>query len=508
MIMDLISLATDAAALARCALAALKAEKGLLLEARKLMRTCQLYEDCLKTLISTIQDHARMSAITGTVKNDFDKGLQNICNHLKDDKDMLENIAKQVQGVDRSYSKSRGISGKVKNLFISATTGRVAEIAQLSNQLNVRMQQITTFMVQGIWKNNFAGDEALFVSLDDIDASLFWRGFFETKRIVALQMFLEAYQSYLSRTFLFRKFTEEQLAILLRCSLLGEAAAGQGNNSAAEVTLEMFCKWIKRFGPFSDTLHKVAAVSHPLQGSHVAWFQPRMNRTAAERYLDSIAANSSKVQPYQLFVCRYSSDEKYHFVFTTKLPGKSSFDHFPVMNTGSGYCVIGDESDVFPTLLDCAQHSVVEKCFGKSLNLNLQLPKDGIDEWYAIFDELRAELKEDHYKDAAALDAEVSQITASTGGAGSSNSAPKSSSSFGSMFSKLRSGSSDTSTTTTAAAVATPMDSSSAVLSGLSVTASERAKIGKYMVLQGLDLLQGTVEAEHIHTIRQLLQLN
>lgn len=275
------------------------------------------------------------------------------------------------------------------------------------------------------FKASTGPDQELFDIVGDVDGALFWYTYFGNEKQVAFQVFVDAFQGYLTEKFLFRKLTSFQLITLLRHTLLEEAlttACGTPEDLSTiiltTVHMRMFGTWIQRYGPMKDTLYKVCVVSNPRTGQVVPWFTKAMTREMAEKYLlfnlqKQGAAGS--LRSHHLVVVRYSADPNHHFVITTKLPQKNTLDHIAVRNSPHGYTIDGESTRYATNLIDCIQWFVFDKFYNTAVGSVAQsapvsLAKDlSLDLWEDIFNHAMAQLPQDHYQNIAQLNAAAQQ---------------------------------------------------------------------------------------------------
>lgn len=246
-------------------------------------------------------------------------------------------------------------------------------------------------------------------TINDCDGVLFWDGYFGRDRTVSFQRFMEAYQSYLTHTFLFRRLKTEHLVTLLRCTLLEDhmESASTSGVMQAEVSMTAFASWLKLFGPMKETLSKAAAVSNPTTGASLVWFQRSADRNSATNKIMNYVQNlSSTAVPERMFVVRYSSKPEYHFVVTVLSPSVGSVQHLPILNTPVGYVIAGETCAFAPTLLECLQLNLFDKLFDQNTTGSedkIELSRRAIDEWDRLFAEVTAVLPDNHYPDMTAV---------------------------------------------------------------------------------------------------------
>lgn len=285
--------------------------------------------------------------------------------------------------------------------------------------------------------------------------------------------------------------------------------------SSMEVTVDMFSVWLRRYGPFKDALCKASVLVLPIEGRPVTWFGRGLNRAGATRQLEvnlSRSSSSGHILPSNLFVLRYSSDPNFQFVVTTK-PVRT-VEHYTIKNSPLGYYLSSNSSSsadstpqgTCPTLLECIQTHIFDKLFAKILRDSVCLSRESFSQWDDIFSAAALELPEDHYVDVGALNRAVEAAQSvdweSDAGAGSMN--------YASMFEKQSSTEEDGSDIKEE--VLTEIDSqdvaeSQSSHSHLTPRSQDKTVIGRYMVFQGLELLQETnsLQANDANTIRDIL---
>lgn len=347
-------------------------------------------------------------------------------------------------------------------------------------------------------------DKALMDTIGDVDGVIFWTSNFGRKKNVSFRMFLQAYQSYLAQTLIMRALNEQLLAVLLQVTIF-ESNQSWNNLELmnVDITLAVFSTWLKRYGPMSSTMYKCAAVSLPQRGTSVPWFYQTLSRESATKILEASAAKyPSGIPANFLIVLRYSSDPKYHFVVTTRLPMKDEFQHYPIQNNCNGYNIDGAESELFPTLVDCIQYQIFDKLFTKQLGVHVELPRDPINEWKAVFDKSFSELKENQYADYASLQQASNNISETNTNV---NSPLKYNSLFDNESKSVDYGSIGIKNTHASPSSVSPED---VHLSSADVyTTDEKKTVGKYLLKSGLKLLQesGQISESQVRSI--LLQI-
>jgi hypothetical protein len=492
-----------------------------------------MYEDCLKTLQTNLNDQIRTQSFTNknTDSNksiELQRTIKAVCELVENDETLLNSIMKETQAIAESSSKKN----LFQNVLLSAGSGRVEKVNNLSCELTNRVQMITALMMKDVWRASNGVDSVIMEAITDVEGQMFWLGQFASERQVSFGLFVDAYQAYLSTTFLFRKLDKHQLITLLRHTLLIETNSATDANSTAlllatEVSVTAFATWLNRYGPMKDTLTKACVVSDLCLGAAVPWFAKGMNRDNASRTLtNNLNKFSGGIEAQHLFVVRYSSDVKNHFVITTRPPGFQTIEHYPVVNTPLGYAVVGEKNDFQPTLLDCVQKHILDKLFNRAnQSAAAVLSRESVEQWEALFASVTAELPADHYADVKALEKASAQLllTEST-----SNVEKRGNATYGSLFglseplseigvsvhaSSSSSGSawekSTPADTTTSSVLngATAVSAAYPVITSSPNTNIQNDAIGRYMVTHGVDLLRtsGGLSEEAAREILRLL---
>lgn len=346
-------------------------------------------------------------------------------------------------------------------------------------------------------------DEATLELIGDVDGSIFWNSNFGNAKAASLKHFLDAYQDYLSKALFFRQLARNHLLVLLRTTLLDETTTRMSTQDVygVEVTVAQFGLWLKRFGPLRETLSKAHVVSLPSSEVAVPWYQKGANRDQAVFLIEqNIKRFGSSILPHHLVILRYSSDPKNHFVVTCRHLGSNQMEHYPVVNSGRGYYIHGDQENCFPNLVDFIQSAVVDKLYSVAVKEGYSFPRDSVDEWQAIISKANAKLPVGHYGDRDALEKATKEMSLECGDGKMSNV----SYGFGSLF--RENGEKESAATQQA----TPSLSSSftAGTGSGSVDDKTHAKIiGKYMLEEGLKLLlaSGEVTSTDVSAVQQLL---
>lgn len=119
-------------------------ESKLVIAARQLMHSCQLYEDCLSTLKNVLlEKQSKLSS-----NKEFQNSMKLIVEKIQSDTDLLNTILKVTQDIADSSNKR----SLIHNALITHLQGRVEKIKSLENELSNRVQLITALMMRDIWK--------------------------------------------------------------------------------------------------------------------------------------------------------------------------------------------------------------------------------------------------------------------------------------------------------------------------------------------------------------------
>ena len=139
----------------------LPGESQLILSARQLMHSCQLYEDCLNTLQQSLVEHKSMitslsgkslsAAIMSNVDNqqltELNQSIHHIEYQVSEDTKLLSEILEQTQAIAATANRN-----VLRNVFTSVTTGRITKVKNLGNELMIRVQLVTALMMKDVWK--------------------------------------------------------------------------------------------------------------------------------------------------------------------------------------------------------------------------------------------------------------------------------------------------------------------------------------------------------------------
>lgn len=269
--------------------------------------------------------------------------LNFITDQVNRDCALLQNILTETQKVSETTERN----SLYYIALLSALGGRIERIKRLEEELMNRVHLITAFMMKDVWQREHRSKKEVVDELDDVDGALFWIGHFsDSVREVSFESFVQAYSVYISQTFICRPLERRVLAQLLEQTLIEDtvsigskpavtaydsftSAVSPRSSSAVIITLHSFKLWLNRFGPLKETLYKAAAVVNPITGAAMPWFQRNLNRTQStqalqhyvDKYLTGMAAqHSGGIPTHCLFIVRYSTDPKNHFVITVKPP--------------------------------------------------------------------------------------------------------------------------------------------------------------------------------------------
>jgi hypothetical protein len=119
------------------------------------MHSCQLYEDCLRTLSKSMREKNKslpsgetLSAAQAELVRETKRSIGAVFSQVELDRQLLMKIKEQTESV----AKSTSAYSVYANAAISLATGRVEGIKRLESELLVRIQLVTAFMVKDIWK--------------------------------------------------------------------------------------------------------------------------------------------------------------------------------------------------------------------------------------------------------------------------------------------------------------------------------------------------------------------
>jgi hypothetical protein len=455
-------------------------EKSLTKSSQQLAHACQMYFECLNSVVSALNDQSKGGK---KLSRELQNLLENVNTQVRMDQNLLDEISSECQSILSSKSKY----GFVSNMIISATSKRAETLKVLENKLVSRTQILTSMMLQDVWRSNRGLDEEFIEMVGDLEAAVFWNSNFGVSKQISLRSFLEAFQKYVCDTYKYRLLEQMQMLTLLRYTILEDAATGSSNAILlnTEISVAAFGTFIKRYGPMRDTLYKCAAVTNPTNGQPAKWFHRQMSRDSAAHYIESnLRSLGSAIQPDNMFVVRYSSDPRNHFVISVKSPVTQTVEHFAVANTPMGYSLAGEEQIFSLTLHDCIQNYIFDKLFTKATGQQLTLSRDAMDAWDAIF--LTA-VENRIYEDGASFKKSIQNLSSSTGPAQGSGG-------FGSIF--VSNG-----TDGSSSSQGSPDGRGHEV-----VPSSEKSVIGRYMIEHGLQLLlesgsMNPIEAEQVRRL-------
>lgn len=124
-------------------------ESGVIISARQLMRSCQLYEECLTTLKSTLLQKLKSAQFSGKGgSSDFEQSLERLSNQVSDDSALLKQILHETESISKS-TKERSY---LRNAMTTLLTGRSEKIKALESELMNRVQIVTSLMMKDIFK--------------------------------------------------------------------------------------------------------------------------------------------------------------------------------------------------------------------------------------------------------------------------------------------------------------------------------------------------------------------
>lgn len=335
-------------------------------------------------------------------------------------------------------------------------------------------------------------DEEFIEFVGDLEAASFWNRHFGTTKQISLRSFVEAYQKYICDTYNYRLLGQMQMLTLLRYTILEDAQGGSSNAVLlnTEISLASFATWIKRYGPMRDTLFKSAAVSHPETGQPAKWFHRQMSRDQAVQYINNnLQTYGASIQPEHMFVVRYSSDPRNHFVISVKSPVTQNIEHFALANSAMGYSLAGEAQIFSLTLADCVQNYIFDKLFATATGQRLELLRDASEAWDSVF---LSAVESRIYEDSASFKSTVQNLPPPAVG-------KEGSGAFGSLFAN--------STPVPAAAAEAAAGSSQRLVAATAKSAGEQKVIGFYMVEQGLQLLlqAGELNPVEVDRIRNIV---
>eukprot|EP01033_Poteriospumella_lacustris_P002748 gene2748-1996_t len=220
--MDVVSAVVSIAQGVRLVIEAVKDEKKLAKSAQQLSHSCQMYIECLNSIVTAMNNH-----ILGGKKpsSEMQRFLENISTQVKLDQPLLEEILAECESIRNSKSSY----SLMQNLMMSVLNKRVESLKVLENKLALRTQILTSLMLQDVWRTTNGLDEEFIEFVGDLEAASFWNRHFGTTKQISLRSFVEAYQKYICDTYNYRLLGQMQMLTLLRYTILEDAQGGSSN---------------------------------------------------------------------------------------------------------------------------------------------------------------------------------------------------------------------------------------------------------------------------------------
>ena len=111
------------------------------------MYSCQLYENCMTTLVTNITEQLKIQKFNG---DDSPKALfaslSRVTEQIKLDSQLLETIKKETELIANTSF--------YVNVAVSVVTGRVEKMKRLGLELGDRVQMMTLLMMTDVWQVN------------------------------------------------------------------------------------------------------------------------------------------------------------------------------------------------------------------------------------------------------------------------------------------------------------------------------------------------------------------
>lgn len=112
------------------------------------MHSCQLYEDCLNTLQTSMNENYLLAgAKSGTSKMDLEASIARIRSQVELDCTFLEQVLKEATVVGKNAKKNHYVRA-----ILNVSAGRQNKIKELQSELATRVQMITSLMMKDVWK--------------------------------------------------------------------------------------------------------------------------------------------------------------------------------------------------------------------------------------------------------------------------------------------------------------------------------------------------------------------
>ena len=127
-----------------------------MIAARQLMHSCEIYNECMCTIQSGVQQQQRKIEFVGNADTSQGKAisaaLSIVMTRVEDDRLLLESIKREVNDIITTAPVT-GI-GVVLSAIHTKQTGRDEKIQKLSAELMSRVPMLTALMMKDVWKVN------------------------------------------------------------------------------------------------------------------------------------------------------------------------------------------------------------------------------------------------------------------------------------------------------------------------------------------------------------------
>lgn len=252
-------------------------------------------------------------------------------------------------------------------------------------------------------------------------------------------------------------------------------------------------------------------VTGSIVGSVSPWFhKSTLNRNSSENAL-KLAYSQSSIEVHNMVIVRYSSKEENHFVVSVYAPGGKSFQHIGVVNGPEGYCVVGDTSGCYSTVLDLVQAKIFDP--RSTTGSTIELDRANVGDWNELKHSLVVKLDSNHYASVESLTAATESLDLNEMEDGDVSSASKrcANASLGALFGKsvppLNAGGIDDCHTDDKSVPKPPSVANATDLLSNEPNSHAQSMIGMFMLKQSLDLLiqSGTITKKQAEQIKNIV---